>query len=79
MNKMKPAYKMKKSDIIMELKEVYGVDVSDMKLKRDLVYKLQSCRMGTCSDCNCKGDLQDINVDDMPYYKQFWNMFKFWN
>ena len=85
MPKMKPAYKMKKAEIINELKEVYGCDASDIKYKRDLVYRLQSARMGDCcqSSCECKDerdDLQEVNVmDDKTAWNHFWNMFKFWN
>lgn len=71
--KLKPAYKMKKSEIIKELNEVYGVVIEGKVYKRDLVFKLQSCRMDGCTDCSCK------DMDDKSALREFFNMFKFWN
>lgn len=79
---LKPAYKMKKSEILVELDELYGCKVDGKRLKRELVYLLQSCRMNSeCVSCVCekKNDLQDINVADKKWYQEFWAMFKFWN
>ena len=80
----KPAYKMKKSEIIAELKNVYGVTIKEKKLKKELVFILQSHRNGDCcNECECKDkrdDLQEVNVmDDKTAWKHFFNMFKFWN
>lgn len=65
----KPAYKMKKSEIIMELNDVYDVVIDKPMLKRELVHALQSHRMGSCCDaCQC--------VAEQPtdsWFKSFFN------
>lgn len=78
-----PAKKMKKADIIKELKDVYGIEATLRARKSTLVELLEEKRELECNVDDCCGqlgncDLSTRTMSDEKAYKTFWDMFKFW-